>query len=320
VKREGVKGEVAIQMEPQPKQKVVIIQGPTGVGKTAVALWLARQLPVEIINADSMQFYAFMDIGTSKPTAAEQALAPHHLFSIVPPDADFDAARFMVLGRQAIAEVAARGNLPLLVGGPGLYVKALTRGLFAGPAADPALRETLRQEGKERLYGRLQAVDPESAARLSPNDVVRVIRALEVYHLTGEPISRQRRRHGFQGSFYACLKIGLVRDRETLYRRIERRVEQMVRRGFIEEVRGLMERGYGSELRSMQSIGYRQMLEHLTGMLSRDAALAAIKQETRNLAKRQLTWLRHDPEVVWIGLPEQRRRISSLIKNFLNVG
>jgi len=298
----------------------VIIQGPTGVGKTAVALWLARLFSAGIVNADSMQFYAAMDIGTSKPTPADQALVPHHLFSIVPPDADFDAAQFMARGRHIIAEIAARGNLPLLVGGPGLYVKALTRGLFAGPAADRNLREALRQEGHEQLYARLQEVDPETASRLGPNDLVRIIRALEVYHLTGEPISRQRHRHGFQEAFYDCLKIGLTRDRAALYRRIERRAEIMMRRGFIAEVRGLLDRGYGSDLKSMQSIGYRQVVAHLAGRLSREEALAGIRQETRNLAKRQLTWLRHDPELVWITLPEQRRRISSLVKKFLNVG
>jgi tRNA dimethylallyltransferase len=304
---------------PQAKQKIVIIQGPTGAGKTAVALRLARVFPLEIINADSMQFYRHMDIGTSKPTRAEQEQAPHHLFSIVNPDEEFDAARFIALGRQVVADVAARGSLPLFVGGTGLYIRALTKGLFAGPGADRDIRESLRQEGKELLYARLQEVDPQTASRVSPNDVVRIVRALEVYHLTGEPISRQQGRHGFQEEPYNCLKIGLAREREVLYRRIEKRVDQMLQRGLLDEVRGLLDMGYTAETRPMQSIGYRQMTAYLTGRLGWSAAVAGIKQETRKLAKRQLTWLRHDPELVWVKLPEQRGSITGLIKKFLNV-
>jgi len=290
------------------------------VGKTAVALDLARAVSAEIVNADSQQFYRYMDIGTSKPTAGQQAVVPHHLFSIVTPDEEFNAARFMHEARRRIAEIAARGRVPLIVGGTGLYVRALTRGLSSAPPADAGLRRELKSLGKEELRRRLELSDPETAGRISPNDVVRMVRALEVYELTGEPISRHNSRHGFQDALYDCLKLCLNRSRRELYQRINARVEAMLAAGLVREVEGLFARGYLPGLRPLGSIGYRQIGMYLQGRISLAEAALQIQQETRRFAKRQLTWLRHDSENIWIELPAGEPDILALAKKFLNIG
>ncbi len=300
------------------KPKVVIIQGPTGVGKTAVASALAGALSIEVINADSMQFYRYMDIGTSKPTPEEMRAAPHHLFSIVDPDEDFNAARFMESARRLVGEVSGRGNVPVVVGGTGLYIKALTQGLFSAPEQDPVLRDELQALDKTVLWARLQEVDPESAEKLNPNDTVRIVRALEVYHLTGMPLSEHHLKHRFQDSPFDCLKICLTRDREILYTRIGLRVEHMVQEGLFSEVEGLLEKGYSPDLKAMQSIGYRQMAACIAGKVSFERAVELIKQETRRFAKRQFTWLRKDADLVWVKLPEKQDQVVGLVKNFLN--
>ena len=290
------------------------------MGKTAVALKLALAISAEIVNADSQQFYRCMDIGSSKPTAREQAAVPHHLFSIVNPDEEFNAARFMHEACRSIAEIAARGKVPLIVGGTGLYVRALTRGLSSAPPADAELRRELKSLGKVELRRRLERVDPEAAGRISPNDLVRMVRALEVYELTGEPISRHNSRHGFQDAPFDCLKLCLNRRREELYGRINARVEAMLSAGLVREVEKLFARGYGPELRPLGSIGYRQIVLYLQGMLTLPEAVLQIEQETRRFAKRQLTWLRHDSDNIWIELPAAEPEILPLAKKFLNVG
>ena len=301
------------------KQKIIVIQGPTGVGKTTVALRLSEKIPIEIINADSMQFYRYMDIGTSKPTPEEQKAVPHHLFSVVNPDESFNAAQFMQIGRQTVDDIVSRDRIPVVVGGTGLYIKALTKGLFAVPEGDENLRGKLRTESKEELFERLIEVDPEASFRIDPNDVVRVIRALEVYYLTGEPISRHHRKHSFQDTPYNCFKICLTRDRESLYRRIERRIDQMMEKGFLQEVRSLIDMGFSPQIKPLQSIGYSQMVRCIQGQISRDEAVSQIKKETKRFAKRQLTWFRHDPELIWIKLPERAGEAEELVKKFLNI-
>jgi len=301
------------------KQKLIIIQGPTGVGKTDIALSLAEKLPVELINADSMQVYRYMDIGTSKPDSRAQRAVPHHLLSIVNPDEPFDAAQFMMRGRQAIAQIVSRGNHPVVVGGTGLYIKSLTRGLFSGPAKDEKLRETLGRMETGRLYKKLEQIDPDAARRINDGDSVRIIRALEVFYLTGETMSQHQHKHSFQDMPYTCLRLCLTREREDLYRRIEKRVDQMIQQGFIREVRKLLEMGYAPQLKSLGSIGYKQIAAYLYGTLSLEDAVFQTKRDTKRFAKRQFTWLRREPEVVWIALPEKADEVCERVKNFLNI-
>lgn len=301
------------------KSKIIIIQGPTGVGKTALSLSLAENLPIELINADSMQFYRYMDIGTSKPTPEEQRTVPHHLFSIVNPDDSFNAAQFMKRGGQVIEDIVKRGRIPVFIGGTGLYIKALTKGLFAVPKEDEILRKKLQREGKETLFSKLKAVDPVASKRINPNDIVRIIRALEVYYLTGEPLSEHHRKHQFQDDPYSCLEICLTRNRESLYRRIERRVDRMLELGWVQEVNSLIDQGYSPQLRPMQSIGYRQLACYIQGQTSLEEAVLQIKKETKRFAKRQLTWLRNNPQLIWIKLPEKAGDVEALVKKFLNI-
>ncbi len=306
-------------MSHNEKIKIIIIQGPTGVGKTAVTLALAKKFPIEIINADSMQFYKYMDIGTSKPTSDEQAVVPHHLFSIVEPDKDFNAARFMEKGRQAVEAISARGKTPVVAGGTGLYLKALTRGLFPAPEVDTDLRRSFKKKSREELFKKLCEVDYDASTRINPNDAVRIIRALEVFYLTGIPLSRHHKLHGFQDEPYSSLKICLTRDRQNLYRRIERRVDQMIAKGFLQEVQILLDRGYAPQLKSMQAIGYKSMIQFIQGSMAWDRAVDQIKKETRNLAKRQLTWFKQDKTFCRIELPEQIGEIDTAVKKFLNI-
>ena len=301
------------------KLKLIVLQGPTGVGKTAVALALARAISAEIINADSMQFYRHMDIGTSKPTTREQSDIPHHLFSVVNPDEQFNAARFMREARRILADIARRGRVPLLAGGTGLYVRALTRGFSSAPARDEALREELCSLGKDELFKRLLQADPESAARIKPNDMVRMVRALEVYLLTGATMTQHNRMHGFKDEPYDCLKLCLTRNRDELYSLIGQRVEGMIQQGLIREVETLFSLGYGPELRPLCSIGYKQIGLYLTGAIPLDEAVSRIQRETRRFAKRQLTWLRRDPDNIWIDLPGQAAEVERLARKFLNL-
>jgi tRNA dimethylallyltransferase len=303
------------------KPNVVVICGPTGIGKTTVAIELAGSLGGEIVSADSMQIYRFMDIGTAKPTPEEQAAAPHHMIDIVDPDEPFDAARYATLARQAIASIIARQRLPLVVGGTGFYIRALLGGLFDAGASNPKIRRKLlgqaEQEGTEALYERLGTCDPETAAGLHPNDTFRIVRALEVFEITGRPLSVHQQRHGFGDRPYDALIIGLDTDRRHLYERIDQRVDAMMAAGFLEEVKGLLSRGYGQDLKSMQSIGYRHMLDLIGGRCDRQTTLAAMKRDTRRYAKRQLTWFRADPGVVWIAV-ESRAAIRQRIDEFLS--
>lgn len=283
--------------------QLVLITGPTATGKTALAVALAPRYNAEIVSADSRQVYRYLDIGTAKPSPAERARVPHHLLDVVDPDERFDSARFRTLARAAIADILRRGKRVFVVGGTGLYLRALTRGLCAGPAADLQLRARLheqeRQAGRGFLYRWLYQVDPDAAARLHPHDTVRVVRALEVFLLTGTPLSQWQRAHGYGEREFSTLTIGLVADRETLARRIAHRCYQMIAAGLVDEVRRLWERGYGPELPPLRTIGYAQIGAVLRGRCSLAEAVAEMCKETRRLAKRQLTWLRGEPQVWW---------------------
>ncbi len=286
------------------RARVIVVCGPTAVGKTTAAIRLAERFGGEIVNADSVQIYRYMDIGAAKPTGAERAQARHHLVDVADPDEVFDAARFARLGRAAIGDIVRRGKVPIVAGGTGLYIKALLCGLAKQAPSDPSLRQKLRQEAREQgsaaLHRRLSDVDPGAAACVHPNDTVRIVRALEVFALTGKPLSVHHREHGFADAPYDNFKIGLEMDRARLYRRIDERVDFMMTGGLEAEVRGLLNRGYGAGLKSMQSLGYRHMADHIAGRLRLAAAVETLKRDTRRFAKRQFTWFRADPDIRWV--------------------
>ncbi len=283
---------------------VILLAGPTAVGKTQLALEIAHRLGTEIINCDSMQVYRYMEIGTAKPTPEERALVAHHLLDVADPDEPFDAARYAELARPVIESLRNRGKVPLVVGGTGLYMKVLTRGICPAAPRDPAIREQLRREleehGLERLYQELGRVDPEAGRRLHPHDRQRVLRALEVQRLTGIPLSCWQSQHRFQQTIYRTVKIFLYRDRNVLYERINRRVRQMLEQGLVAEVRRLLAMGYGPELKSMQAVGYKQLAAHLLGACPLASAVTDMERATRHYARRQLTWFRGDPEFRWV--------------------
>jgi tRNA dimethylallyltransferase len=300
--------------------KIVVICGPTAGGKSAVALEMAAEFGAEVINADSMQVYTYMDIGTAKPSPEARKLVRHHLIDILYPDEEFSAALFREAAQQAIADVEARGRRAMVVGGTGLYIKALTSGLIRGGEVDPIIRARLRVEaqgtGREGLYRRLQDIDPMTAARLHPHDTYRVIRALEVYERTGSPISAMRQRHQFQEEPYQVLTIGLLREREELYQRIDERVDEMITRGLKQEVQGLLDKGYSPGLKTMQSLGYKQMVAHLQGEYDLAEAVRLMKRDTRRYAKRQLTWFKADPLIRWVSLQGGRGAVKRMIAGF----
>ena len=306
------------------RPRVVILLGPTGVGKSDLAIELAEEFGGEIISADSMQVYQQMDIGTAKPTLMEQKRIRHHLIDLVTPDQPFHAGLYRRLGRKTIDQLFRDGKPIWVVGGTGLYIKTLTQGLFASPKIDPLVRESLKKEGEEKggdfLYQRLEKVDPKTASQLHPHDLFRTIRALEIFDSTGIPISFFREQHRFGERPYVTLKIGLEMKRDVLYDRIEKRVDRMIERGLVQEVRGLMEMGYGAELKPMQSLGYKQMVQFLSKKTEWTEAVRQIKRETRHYAKRQWTWFKADPEVHWRDQPTDRERIFLGIASFLGGG
>jgi len=300
--------------------RVVILLGPTGAGKSKLALEWAEELGGEIISADSMQVYRYMDIGTAKPTCDDQKRVRHHLIDLVTPDQSFHAALYRTLGRKAIDELSQAKTPIWVVGGSGLYIKTLIQGLFASPKIDPHMRESLRQEAKEKgaeaLYERLKKEDPQTAFHLHPNDLFRIIRALEVLDSTGVPISFYRAQHRFGERPYLTLKVGMEMNRERLYHRIEKRVGRMLENGFLQEVERLIEMGYGPELKPMQSLGYKQLVQFLLKEIGWDEAIRQIIRDTRHYAKRQLTWFKADPEVHWWDESTDRQNIFLEIKSF----
>jgi tRNA dimethylallyltransferase len=306
------------------RPRVVILLGPTGVGKSRWAVELAETFGGEIINADSMQVYRYMDIGTAKPTREEQKRVRHHLIDLVPPDQPFHADLFRVLGRKTIDQLYRDGKPIWVVGGTGLYIKALTQGLFSSPKIDPGVRERLRDEGEKQggvsLYERLEKVDPKTASKLHRRDLFRIIRALEVFDSTGLPISFFRDQHRFGERPYVTLKIGLEMNRGDLYGRIGQRVDQMIEKGFLQEVEGLLEMGYGPQLKPMRSLGYKQMLQFLSKETGWTEAVNQMKRDTRHYARRQWTWFKGDPEVHWHEGVTGRERLLEEVKAFLGRG
>lgn len=290
------------------KGKLLVITGPTSVGKSAVAVAVAKITGGEIISADSVLVYRGLNIGAAKPTMAERESVPHHLIDLVDPNQNYTVAQFQQQATKQISALHEQGKLPILVGGTGLYLRAVVKGYaFGENAEDELLRLRLRQEAKnlgaEALHNRLKAVDPQTAAKLHPNDLRRVIRALEFYEKSRQTISGQLAATP-QENVYDTLLFCLTMPRELLYRRIEMRVEEMLATGLVDEVRGLLSGGVSPEAKSMQSLGYKQIAAYLLGEISLSTAIAEIKRDTRRFAKRQLTWFRREKELIWLDLTE----------------
>jgi len=297
------------------KPFVLAIAGPTASGKSDLAIRLAKEMNGEIVCMDSMQIYRRMDIGTAKPTAQEQAEVPHHMLDIVEPEANYAVADYAQDAERVLTDIVIRGKLPILTGGTGLYLKALMHGLsLGGTGSDEALREKLNaiaaeEGGKQRLHQQLREVDPISAQKLHPNDVRRVVRALEVFELTGTPISQQKQEEPDRP--FDILPLAIDMPRDVLYQRLEKRVHMMMNAGLLQEVRALLAEGMNAQMQSMQGIGYKELIPVVQGTEKLEAAVRQIILNTRHYAKRQGTWLRTEPKVQWIsGNADQRMQLA----------
>jgi tRNA dimethylallyltransferase len=303
----------------EKKPKIVIILGPTAVGKTDLALDFASVFDGEIISADSMQVYRHLDIGTSKPTRQERERVPQHLIDIVNPDEEFNAALFHGLADAVIEKLQGKKNI-FVVGGTGLYIRTLTGGIIEGPGPDETLRkgyrEALEKEEREILYGRLQKLDPRASERIHPHDTVRIVRALETVELAGEPISEKQRRHGFRQVRYECLKVGLYRDRGELYHRIDSRASQMIEAGLVKETEKIIGMGYSEILKPLQSLGYKHIIRYIRKELTLEEALKLMQRDTRHYARRQMTWFRGEGDIEWFH-PDEAGPIRLRIEKFL---
>lgn len=291
------------------KDNLFILIGPTAIGKTALSIELAKRMNGEIISADSMQIYKFMDIGSAKITKDEMEDIPHHLIDIVLPNEEFTVANFKDRSIELIKDINSRGKLPIVAGGTGLYINSLVYNLnFAQVAPNDELRERLEllgnEYGNEYLHQELQKIDFESAERISVNDRKRIIRAIEIFEVTGKPMSEYNKNFRIPIDDYNLVMIGLNMDRAELYNRINARVDIMIKEGLIDEVKGLLEMGYNKELVSMKGIGYKEVVMYLEGAISLDKSVELIKQGTRNYAKRQLTWFRRDNRIKWVNVEE----------------
>ncbi|MFO7264139.1 MAG: tRNA (adenosine(37)-N6)-dimethylallyltransferase MiaA [Bacillaceae bacterium G1] len=292
------------------KKPLLVIVGPTAVGKTDLSIHLARQFDMEIVSADSMQVYIGMDIGTAKVSPEIRREIPHHLIDICYPDEPYSVAQFQRDAVRAIEDIHGRQKVPLMVGGTGLYVRSVTHGyLFSDAPKDETLRNKWKAfyqtHGPQALYAQLAARDPETAQRLHHNDVKRIIRALEVQELTGVPFSRWRQQQAEQQPWYDVLTIGLWMERSLLYERINRRVDRMLEQGLVEEVAGLLAKGYDESLPSMQGLGYKEIIAYLKGRWTLEQAVAELKKRTRRFAKRQYTWFRRQHDVHWFEVGEE---------------
>ena len=285
------------------KVPLVIINSPTATGKTELAISLALEFGGEIISADSLQVYRYLDIGTAKPSQEQRNKVKHHLIDIINPDEEFNAAIFAEQARIIIADLARRGKPVFIVGGTGLYIRALLRGIIETPTVDEKIRNHYRQlresHGKEYLYDLLQQRDADAAGKINPNDSVRVIRALEVLEQTGESISDKQKKHSFADCPYQTYKVGLQLDSAELKQRILLRTEKMIAAGFLDEVKNILERGYSSELKPLQSLGYKQMIGFIRKEYDWNNAINLINRNTWHYAKRQLTWFAADKEINW---------------------
>ncbi|MDI3540906.1 MAG: tRNA dimethylallyltransferase [Thermosediminibacterales bacterium] len=305
------------------KPPLLVIVGPTAVGKTKHAIEVAKMLDSEIISADSMQIYKYMDIGTAKPTPEERQRIPHHMIDIVEPDEEFSVADYKELAEEKIKSIFEKGKIPLLVGGTGLYVKAVIDNYFFSDASiDKEYRETLKQialeKGGDYLHDILNKKDPAAASRIHPNDIKRIIRALEVYYQTGKPISYFEKETQKGSTPYNLSYFGLTMSRERLYNLINQRVDDMIAKGLVDEVKGLLERGYNKELNALKGLGYKQIIGYLEGGYNLEKAIEILKRDTRRFAKRQFTWFKRDKRIKWINVEEISLK-DCLLKNFNSI-
>jgi len=296
-------------------EKIIAIVGPTGVGKSELAIFLGEKLSGEIINFDSLQFYKELNIGTAKPGEEERKRIPHHLYDLLELNEEFNAAKFVEIADNLIKEIWERGKIPILVGGTGLYLRAFEYGLF--PIEVPKeIRENLRKrvdQDLSSLYEELKRLDPEYAQKISPKDKVRITRALEVIYTTGKPISYFHKENPFfVKKRYNIIKIGLNLPRKELYKKINLRVIKMIEKGWIEEVKNLLEKGYSIELKPFKAIGYKYIIYYLQGRLSLEKAIELIQRDTRRYAKRQLTWFKKEPDVYWFSSDEKEKILNFL--------
>ena len=294
-------------------QRIIIICGPTGVGKSKIAMTLAQKYNGEIISADSQQVWKELDIGTAKPTPDHLRRVSHHLIDVATPGEKFDVSRWGTLADVAIRDIHARGKRPFVVGGAGLYLQTLLYGLCKAPPQDSEIRKALQQEmeieGLPFLYNRLREIDRDGAAKIAPSDTTRIIRSLEVYERTGRPLSQFQEEHRKQKPRYDAIQIGIDCDRSELHDKINRRVDWMMMNGWDEEVRELF-RFYTAESQAFKSIGYKQMIQYLRGEITRAEAVKEIKAVTRQYARRQLTWFRRDRNIQWFG-PDEVEKIEA---------
>ncbi len=310
--------------QPRSAGDVLVLAGPTASGKTPLSILLAQHLGGEIISADSRQMYRLMDIGTAKPTPEERGTVPHYFIDDRLPDEECNAAQFGSAARARIADILARGKTPVVVGGSGLYLRALLDGLFDGPPAIDELRKALwsrmEEVGPDALLAELREVDPAAAARMLPSNTKRIVRALEVYHHTGVPLSKLQSRPTAAPEFRPVC-VGIAWDRPALYDRINRRVDRMLDDGLIDEVQDLVREGYSRTLNALQSVGYREVFDFLDGATTYVRMAELIKQNSRRYAKRQLTWFRHDPRITWFTVqddaefPELAARIARYFRS-----
>ncbi|MFE0556665.1 tRNA (adenosine(37)-N6)-dimethylallyltransferase MiaA [Paenibacillus sp. NPDC058910] len=295
-------------MTDETKPKLLVLIGPTAVGKTKMSIEIAKEFGCEIISGDSMQVYRGMDIGTAKISVEEMEGVPHHLIDIHEPDHPYSVAEFQEQSQRLITEITQRGKLPFIVGGTGLYVESVCYGYqFSETGADEVFREEqfcyANEHGAEALHQKLAEVDPETAERLHPNDLRRVVRALEVFHVTGVPLSTQLAPQTKQSPYDLCL-VGLTMDRQMLYNRIEERIDLMLSQGLVDEVAALMNKGFAPGLVSMQGLGYKEIVSYLSGEFSYEEAVVLLKRDTRRFAKRQLSWFRHMKDIEWVDVTD----------------
>jgi len=289
------------------KPTIIFVVGCTASGKGTVGRILAEKRQAEVLSVDSMKVYRYMDIGTAKPDAEIRAKIPHHLIDVVDPSEAFSAGRFVEFAEKAIREVQERGRITMAIGGTVLYLKTLTEGLFEGPSADPALRESLQKKaeelGPDRFHAELARVDPETASRLHRNDTKRIVRALEVYHLTGKPISSMQNQVVQLRDDYYMVFVGLRHEKDVLNLRINERIRRMVKKGLVDEVRTLYHRSPPLRPQARDAVGYAEIIEHFEGAWDLPVAIEKIKINTRRLAKMQRTWFRRMPHIKWFDVP-----------------
>jgi len=300
-------------------RKIIAVIGPTCTGKSALSVDLAKTFHGEVVNGDSMQVYRHFNIGTAKPDLAARNAVPHHLIDIIDPSGDFQAAMFKESADRAIKEIWSRNRVPVIVGGTGLYMKALIYGLFKAPR-DSLLRERLHGEYHDDplgFYEKVKEIDPEYAMRISHRDRIRLVRAMEVYTLTGMTVTSLEKGHGFREPRYNALKIGLQKDRDELYSRIDQRVEEMLDKGWVEEVKNILSMGYSEWLKPFSGIGYREIVLYIKGFIRYEDMVKDIKKHTRRYAKRQFTWFAKEKDVSWFQYPEDIAGIFKKVREFL---